>query len=554
MELTKKLLTVCALTIVCLLWAMRAYASPITIFFLGSGSYHSAWTEAVVEGLTSHLKENKLAVVFYADHLDAGRFDELDQRKAMFRYLEAKFGSKQPDIFISAGPAASEFSLSYPDLFPSSNRILIQAKKSSQTSLDDVVRIETKINYELMVEDALRLSTPQQVFIIGDSINPSDRHRLTQISQQLEIENMPYKSLINMELSSLIERVAQLPRNSAIFYTPIYREFEGQGLSPLDVLKKLSDAANAPFFSTSESELGYGTIGGYLHSPTQLGIMTGEAVMSLLNNLPIQSSNYGFELVYDWNELVRWGYEDKIEPNANVLFKPHPMWEDHPKAIILSSVFFVILSALLLVLTIYIRKLRKVKTALSKQRELLEQKVAERTQELSILYQNAEKRARVDELTGISNRREFFELGELVHNQTKRTKTPYTIVMIDIDNFKRVNDKYGHAIGDEVIRSITTSITSVTRKSDVVARIGGEEFALILTNTPYNQVKNLTERIRSTVEHSHVVSSNSKITSTVSIGVAEYQPQDSHIGVVLARADKALYQAKESGKNKVTFW
>lgn len=554
MELTKRLFTIYALVIASFLSAIPCYASPITVFFLGSGSYNSAWTGAVAEGLTNHLNQSKLPVVFYTDHLDAGRFEEMKQREAMFNYLKAKFGSKQPDLFISAGPAASDFSLSYPDLFPSSKRILIQSQNRHPNSSDDVIRIETTINYSLIVKEALRLAQPVQVFVVGDSINPSDQHRLSKISNELDLADTPYKTLVNMDLSSLQEAVSEIPSNSAIFYTPIYRESNGRGLSPVEVMKKLRDVANAPLFSTSVSELGFGTVGGYLHSPTQLGMMAGEASINIVNNLPIELSSDGFELIYDWNELIRWGYEHKIDPNSVVRFKPLPIWKDHPNAFILFTLFFTILTSLLVALTIYVRSLRKVKIALSRQRELLEQKVAERTQELSILCQKAEKRARVDELTGISNRREFFELGELIHNQTKRTALPYTIVMIDIDNFKRVNDNYGHAVGDQVIRNITASITSVTRKSDVVARIGGEEFALILTNTPYDQVQHLTERIRCTIESNHVICNQQDIASTVSIGVAEYQPQDSHIGVVLARADKALYQAKETGKNKVVFW
>lgn len=552
MELIKKFFTMFLLTASSLAWSATENRSPTRVFLLGSGTPQSPWTVAIEQGLNTTLTQSDLPIIYYSDHLDAGRFNERKQYEVMYQYLQNKYAQQQPDIFIAAGPAASDFSRMYPDLFPGSTPILIQP--NSDNYHDNAVIISPKLNYTSMVEEALRLSSPNQIYLIGDSIDSSDLHRMENLSKEIEAESRSYIPLVNLDLSSLLKAISQVPTDSTIFFTPIYREHEGKSLYPIQVLKRLHQVAKAPIFATSVTAIGSGTVGGHLYSPNELGIMAAEAVIDIVSNQPIDYSVDGFELVYDWNEIVRWNYRDKISLNSEIRFMPHSIWHEHQKETILIAAFLATLIALLVALTIYNRKLASVKFALFQERELLEQKVAERTQELSDLYKQAEKRARVDELTGISNRREFFELGELIHNQTTRTLIPYTIVMIDIDSFKHVNDSYGHAVGDKVIQSITTSITSVTRKSDVVARIGGEEFALILTNTPYDQVENLTERIRSTVENNHVESKKALISTTVSIGVAEYQLQDSHIGVVLARADKALYKAKESGKNRVVFW
>ena len=553
MYLTKKFLSFLTLTILSALWAASTEASPTTVFVLGSGKSASPWTKDVNQGITKTLKQTNLPFIYYIDYLDAGRFDEVKQQDAVFNYLKTKFGQRTPDIFISAGPAASSFSLRYPDLFPSSKRILIQPRIDDTVQVGNAVVIDTEIDYSLMISEALRLSEPEQVFIVGDSIKPSDLHRLNNISNELEQAHISYQSLENKDLSTLLKEVSDIPSNSAVFFTPIYREHKGRGLPPVFVLKKLNEVASAPIFSTSVSELGFGSVGGYLHSPTELGMMAGEATINIINNEQIEYLHDGFELAYDWNEIERWGYQHKVSTNADMRFKQLSLWEEHQKEAIVITVFVIILTILLITLIIYNRKLNKVKNALSKERKLLEKKVDERTKELTVLHQEAEKMARVDELTGISNRRAFFELGGLTHSQTKRTNNPYTIIMIDIDWFKAINDTYGHAVGDCVIKNIANILTSVARKSDVVARIGGEEFAVILTNTPCDKVPLIAERIRVAAEQNTIQVNQQTVNATVSIGVAEYQPQDTGIDSVLARADKALYQAKESGKNTVTF-
>lgn len=125
--------------------------------------------------------------------------------------------------------------------------------------------------------------------------------------------------------------------------------------------------------------------------------------------------------------------------------------------------------------------------------------------------------------------------------------------MLDIDRFKNINDAHGHPAGDYLLQSIANTITSIVRKSDVTARIGGDEFAIILTNTTRNMVASLTEQIRVQVEEKIVQLDEHIVSATISMGCAEYQPEDSGIDSVLARADKALYRAKTVGRNKVVF-
>ncbi len=158
-----------------------------------------------------------------------------------------------------------------------------------------------------------------------------------------------------------------------------------------------------------------------------------------------------------------------------------------------------------------------------------------------------------DPLTNLYNRRFLNEFFEKELEKVKRSDDYLSIIMIDLDNFKQVNDIYGHDGGDMALKATASIIDRVARKSDIAARFGGEEFILILPNTDKNGATNMAERIRTVIESSEIdVSSNQKIRVSASIGVATFN-DDTRIDdyTVINIADKRLYQAKRTGKNRV---
>jgi diguanylate cyclase (GGDEF)-like protein len=121
--------------------------------------------------------------------------------------------------------------------------------------------------------------------------------------------------------------------------------------------------------------------------------------------------------------------------------------------------------------------------------------------------------------------------------------------MVDIDHFKRVNDTYGHATGDEVIRTVAERLAGQIRGTDLLGRYGGEEFACLLVDTDDDVV--VPERLRACVAESPVQTQSGPLAVTVSIGVAHLCPEDGHVGELLARADQAFYEAKRVGRSRV---
>jgi len=162
----------------------------------------------------------------------------------------------------------------------------------------------------------------------------------------------------------------------------------------------------------------------------------------------------------------------------------------------------------------------------------------------------AEKLARTDFLTELNNRRAFYELGEVMLRQARRYAHPSALLMLDVDHFKRINDRFGHAAGDEVIRAVARLIREQLRDSDVGGRLGGEEFAVFLPETALADALTAAERLRAAIELHAVEFDGATIHFTVSLGVAPAREDDA-LDALIARADEALYRAKHSGRNSV---
>ncbi|PZN98724.1 MAG: GGDEF domain-containing protein [Hyphomicrobiales bacterium] len=175
----------------------------------------------------------------------------------------------------------------------------------------------------------------------------------------------------------------------------------------------------------------------------------------------------------------------------------------------------------------------------------------EKTRRLGADIHTLRALADTDPLTSLFNRRAFLPFAEDAMNYFKRYKRDVGVLMFDIDHFKRVNDTFGHAAGDEVIRAVGKIIAGQVRTTDKVARFGGEEFVVLLRETDDAGAVLLANRIREAVENTIVTQGMAHLSITISVGAAMAGPQDRDIEDVIARADAALYRAKSAGRNRV---
>jgi diguanylate cyclase len=180
--------------------------------------------------------------------------------------------------------------------------------------------------------------------------------------------------------------------------------------------------------------------------------------------------------------------------------------------------------------------------------------ITEHIYSTNALFINLEERATTDHLTQLNNLRQFESIlkSEMTHSQDHRETL--SLLAIDIDHFKKINDTYGHAAGDEVLKSIGKILVTYARSFDVVSRNGGEEFTVLLLDCPLPYALIIAERIRVGVEnHSFILPNHTNVSITISIGVATYPDTVSEPiqQALVDMADKALYKAKETGRNKV---
>lgn len=172
-------------------------------------------------------------------------------------------------------------------------------------------------------------------------------------------------------------------------------------------------------------------------------------------------------------------------------------------------------------------------------------------------YMQVLENATLDALTGLNNRHMFYQrLNETIAN-AKRQKTNLCCIMTDIDFFKSVNDTYGHAVGDLVLKTAAKTIKKELRPYDIASRYGGEEFAILLPNTSINEAYKVAQRLRNKIEKKKInieefkIEGKAEISVTISVGVAQYTEDMKEVNKLYELADKGLYEAKETGRNKV---
>lgn len=172
--------------------------------------------------------------------------------------------------------------------------------------------------------------------------------------------------------------------------------------------------------------------------------------------------------------------------------------------------------------------------------------------ELHDLKEQLQQLSITDSLTGLFNRRHFFALAEKEVARTRRHKLAMALMIIDIDHFKRVNDQYGHPVGDCVLREVGQIMQSMVRLEDTLARVGGEEFAILLPSTQATDAHALAERLREQIAAAtQAACMGTALSVTVSIGLAHLQATDTRFDGLYTRADQMLYQAKHDGRDRL---
>lgn len=308
-----------------------------------------------------------------------------------------------------------------------------------------------------------------------------------------------------------------------IVYLLIFDDGAGTALMPFAAARKLAETANAPIFSHWNSLIGSGILGGYLLSGERVGKIAARAIKANVEQQPFSVGEHeAFVYVYDWDQLQRWGIsQDRLQPQTLIHNRPPDLWLVFKREIIVLGIFSV---GLFISLFLF-------------QRNRLFKRMNAELRRLSM----------TDALTGLLNRRAFDLLIDNELSRCQRVGNHLSFLIFDLDHFKRINDQYGHPMGDLILATVAGTLQQAIRRTDHLARWGGEEFVLLAVDSDLHQASLIAEKIRETVQ---AIPFEDQIRVTVSIGVAEYQPHET-VDHFCARADAALYRAKREGRNRV---
>jgi diguanylate cyclase (GGDEF)-like protein len=228
----------------------------------------------------------------------------------------------------------------------------------------------------------------------------------------------------------------------------------------------------------------------------------------------------------------------------------HQWWLAH----IIFFAGLLLLSSAVIQAYIYTRSFTQVSSQADLMAEILTQKNRAEDAMLELHHANREltRLAATDPLTGAANRREFMQRAEQEVSRSQRNGSPLALLMIDLDHFKRVNDRYNHHVGDIVLMEFVKLCQSHLRNIDLLGRFGGEEFTVLLPATNIDSARIVAEKLRHTMEHHTINANGEQISITISIGIAQYKPGDS-IESWINTADERMYQAKRLGRNRVEY-
>ena len=167
------------------------------------------------------------------------------------------------------------------------------------------------------------------------------------------------------------------------------------------------------------------------------------------------------------------------------------------------------------------------------------------------LMSEIQQMAITDELTGVYNRRGLYERGQYEIERSRRFNHPVSILFVDVDLFKNINDQFGHNIGDQVLQQIAGRIRENVRDLDIIGRYGGDEFLVLLVESDLEEAVRIANRLLENISEQPFITASGLVTATLSIGIAELNDLDADLDSLIIRSDQLLYMAKENGRNRI---
>ncbi|WP_448550272.1 ABC transporter substrate binding protein [Thalassotalea fusca] len=537
-------------------------------------SYHAQyrWTADLTKGVQDELSAVIPTENLHVEFMDERRFidDDVYHRKLLDLY-NYKYAINKPSLIITSDDPAFNFILEHgEEMFPgipivfsgvnvfNENRISgkpwitgIVEGQAIQENLELIATVQPEVKRIILLADNTGFG--YQLYLSAKELEQSWRVNSKYNHITLDIRN-------TFDKQSLALQAKSFDKQTAILLLAIHYDVNGKYFSYDNDVPFLSKHSKAPIYGMWGSLLlDKGVIGGVVNNPYKHGKNAANIAVRILagediRNIPVKTKAV-YSPAFNHNQLERFEIDRTLLPNnALVVAAPDSFYDKYTTAVNSAVATLIGLVLIIVMLVLNIAQRRSAQKQLKAFNRNLEKMVAERTFELDERNRALEQaRAKLeslafnDSLTSLGNRRAANDYLKRFLARSVIDNQPLAIALVDIDHFKRINDNFGHLIGDQVLENVAKCMASSIRPSDYVFRWGGEEFLILLPATNFFGAEQVCQRVRTNVAS---LSIEQVSTVTVSIGVTVAKSSDT-TDSLLQIVDDALYKAKASGRNTI---
>ncbi|MGH1462626.1 MAG: diguanylate cyclase domain-containing protein [Neptuniibacter sp.] len=548
------------------LFSGKAFAVERKQKILVLHSYHQGleWSDNISRGIRSVFSSYADQYELHYEYLDTKRNTGDVYNEKLTRFITSKHFSLRYAAIIAADNNALRM-LNSRELFFTGDPPIIfcginNYTEALTTELSNITGVVEKADHRSNIELIRRLHPEsKRISIIVDKTPTGDaiREELLEVEKEYQ-GKIEFHYLRDFLLSELPAILSELESDEPIYLLSFNRDRNNNFISYTEGIEMLNKSALGPIYGAWDFYMGKGLVGGSIVSGYLQGKIAAELAIKILQN-PVELKQILLKktptkYMFDYWYMQEHGISlSSIPEHSEVIHGPVSAYERYKKLLLVGLV-------VLLFLALYLFWKFKTQQVLLKAREVqstkLEQKVYERTIELEKTNKTLQQLSNLDGLTQLYNRRFFDEALDTELKRAQRSSTPISLLMCDIDHFKKFNDSYGHLAGDDCIKAVVDSIQAkCSRGGDIAARFGGEEFAIILPNTNENGAIVIAENIRQDLAAKKIPHKSSDVHDyvTISIGIATIVPTVYTSPTdAIALADLALYESKNKGRDRVT--
>lgn len=512
------------------------------VLFISSYSYGWDTVQVQIEGIIEGMSPN---IVVDYEFMDTKRVDEEIAAQMLYERLQYTLPQVDPyDVIIVGDDAALKFAMEYreelfdgiPIVFEGINNIEMARELSEQDPLVTGVVEELSLekNIELVLQ--LRPETKKIIAILDDSLTGQAERENFYKAQEL-YPDLTFGEINVSECSStdLRTRLWQQSKDTVLFFIVMTEDKSGKIYTNLEAVQTLVKYTNVPVIRMVDSRIEEGLLGGYVVSMKRSGMIAAQMASSIIRGTgPAQITVADSPNIYYINEEVMREYEldmGRLPKDTEIINHRITFFEKYENVIVPVMVFAI---AMIIVLGIVVYDnlhRRRLLSELEGTRNILE------------------SASQHDFLTGLHNRSKFVEdLTQMISQEV-----PCTVLMLDIDDFKNINDVYGHAAGDEALKQVAERMKAMQSQILTPYRYAGDEFIMILLSEQGKIVEKTAYGCRQVFANDFTIR-GVKRKVTGSIGIATYPKDANTVEQLIICADKAMYQVKKSGKNKFAYY